>query len=132
MPVKCLNSRPLTERVTTNFEAMNSSAQTTAPDDLDRILHEALADESLELPPPPQVVSEVLRLTRGEAAGSDTPDANSTELAQLIQRDMALASQVMRVANSAVYARRSPAMTDDRNSVAGRMRSSSVRVSRTA
>jgi HD-like signal output (HDOD) protein len=32
-------------------------------------------------------------------------------LAQLIQRDMALASQVMRVANSAVYARRNPVVT---------------------
>jgi len=35
---------------------MHSSAQTTAPDDINRILHEAMADESLELPPPPQVV----------------------------------------------------------------------------
>ena len=93
------------------FEAMNSSAQTTAPDDLDRVLHEAMADESLELPPPPQVVSEVMRLTRGEAAGNDAADANSSELAQLIQRDMALAGQVMRVANSAVYARRNPVVT---------------------
>jgi len=90
---------------------MKSSAQTTAPDDIDRILHEAMANESLELPPPPQVVSEVMRLTRGEAAGNDAGDASSSELAQLIQRDMALAGQVMRVANSAVYARRNPVVT---------------------
>ena len=90
---------------------MHSSAQTTAPDDIDRILHAAMADESLELPPPPQVVSEVMRLTRGEAAGEDNADASAAELARLIQRDMALAGQVMRVANSAVYARRNPVVT---------------------
>jgi HD-like signal output (HDOD) protein len=90
---------------------MQTSAQTSAPDDIDRVLHAAMADESLELPPPPQVVTVVMRLTRGEGAASDTPDASTTELASLIQRDMALAGQVMRVANSAVYARRSPVVT---------------------
>ena len=90
---------------------MNSSAQTTAPDDIDRILHAAMADESLELPPPPQVASEVMRLTRGEAAGRRHADASATELARLIQRDIALAGQVMRVANSALYARRTPVVT---------------------
>jgi HD-like signal output (HDOD) protein len=70
-----------------------------------------MADESLELPPPPQVVTEVMRLTRGEAAGAEGPEASTTELAQLIQRDMALAGQVMRVANSALYARRNPVVT---------------------
>ena len=90
---------------------MHSSAQTTAPDDINRILHEAMADESLELPPPPQVVSEVMRLTRGGAAGEDNADAGAADLARLIQRDMALAGQVMRVANSAVYARRNPVVT---------------------
>ncbi len=90
---------------------MHSSAQTNAPDDIDRVLCQAMADESLELPPPPQVVSEVMRLTRGEAAADDSADASTTALAQLIQRDMALAGQVMRVANSAVYARRNPVVT---------------------
>ena len=90
---------------------MNSPAQPTAPDEINRILHEAMGDESLELPPPPQVVAEVMRLTRGEAAGDDNADASTSELARLIQRDMALAGQVMRVANSAVYARRSPVVT---------------------
>jgi len=90
---------------------MHSSAQTTVPDDINRILHEAVADESLELPPPPQVVSEVMRLTRGEAAGDGNADAGAADLARLIQRDIALAGQVMRVANSAVYARRNPVVT---------------------
>ena len=83
---------------------MHSSAQ-TAPDDINRILHDAMVDETLELPPPPQVVLEVMRLTRGDAAGADNADAAAADLARLIQRDIALAAQVMRVANSAVYAR---------------------------
>jgi HD-like signal output (HDOD) protein len=92
---------------------MNSAAPAPVPDnlDLDRVLHSAMSDESLELPPPPQVVAEVMRLTRGEGAASDAPEASTTELASLIQRDMAIAGQVMRVANSAVYARRNPVVT---------------------
>ena len=49
------------------------------------------ADESLELPPPPHVVSEVMRLTRGDGATDDESETSTGELAQLIQRDMALA-----------------------------------------
>ena len=90
---------------------MNRPAAATATSELDRVLHAAMADDSLELPPPPQVVSEVMRLTRGEAAGSDANDASTTAVAQLIQRDVALAGQVMRVANSALYTRRSPVVT---------------------
>jgi len=90
---------------------MNRPAAATATPELDRVLHAAMADDSMELPPPPQVVSEVMRLTRGEAAGIDSSDASTTALAQLIQRDVALAGQVMRVANSALYARRSPVVT---------------------
>ena len=33
-------------------------------EELDRILHAAMTDDSLELPPPPQVAVEVQRLTR--------------------------------------------------------------------
>jgi len=90
---------------------MQSAAQPSPTEDLDRIIHAAIADDAMDLPPPPQVVSEVMRLTRGEGAGGDAPDPSTTELAQLIQRDMALAGQVMRVANSAVYARRTPVVT---------------------
>lgn len=90
---------------------MKSSAQTTNNDDLDRVLHAALADDSLELPPPPRVASEVMRLTRSDTTDDGAPDANAAELAALIQRDVALAGQVMRVANSALYARRTPVVT---------------------
>ena len=38
-----------------------------------------MADESLELPPPPQVVSEVMRLTRGENAAGDASDSGTTD-----------------------------------------------------
>ena len=55
--------------------------------------------------------SEVMRLTRGDCRADDAADASAAELAQLIQRDIALAGQVMRVANSALYARRIPVVT---------------------
>lgn len=90
---------------------MKSSAQTTSPEELDRVLHLAMADESLELPPPPQVAVEVTRLTRADESDEGASSTNAAELAKLIQRDIALASQVMRVANSALYARRAPVVT---------------------
>ncbi len=90
---------------------MHSSPRTAATDDLDRVLHAAMADDSLDLPPPPQVVTEILRLTRGEGVEADGTDASTSELAKLIQRDVALAGQIMRVANSALYARRTPVTT---------------------
>ncbi len=83
----------------------------SAADDIDRVLHAALADDSLELPPPPRVAAEVQRLTRTEAEDDARLAVNSAELANLIQRDVALAGQVMRVANSALYARRTPVVT---------------------
>jgi HD-like signal output (HDOD) protein len=89
---------------------MKSSALTSASADLDSLLHAATADDSLELPPPPQIATEVMRLTRSDDT-DDFADTNGAELAKLIQRDVALASQVMRVANSALYARRSPVVT---------------------
>ncbi len=82
-----------------------------ASDHVERILNAAIAEDSLELPPPPQIASEVMRLTRGDAATGDAADSSAAELAQLIQRDIALAGQVMRVANSALYARRTPVVT---------------------
>jgi HD-like signal output (HDOD) protein len=90
---------------------MHSSARSAATDDLDRVLHAAMADDSLELPPPPQVVTEIMRLTRGDGVESDGTEASTSELARLIQRDVALAGQIMRVANSALYARRTPVGT---------------------
>lgn len=90
---------------------MTSTALASASDDLDRVLHAAMADDSLELPPPPQIATEVMRLTRSDGNDDASSDTNAAELAKLIQRDVALASQVMRVANSALYARRSPVVT---------------------
>jgi HD-like signal output (HDOD) protein len=90
---------------------MKSAAQTNKNDDLDRVLQAAMADESLELPPPPEVATEVMRLTGSSLTEDVNPDASAAELAQLIQRDVALAGQVMRVANSALYARRTPVVT---------------------
>ena len=90
---------------------MKSSAQSIAPADLDVVLHTAMADESLELPPPPQVAVEVMRLTRSDVSDEANMDTTAAELAKLIQRDVALATQVMRVANSALYARRTPVVT---------------------
>jgi HD-like signal output (HDOD) protein len=52
-----------------------------------------------------------MRLTRGDAAADGADDASSQQLAALIQRDVALAGQVMHVANSALYARRTPVVT---------------------
>jgi HD-like signal output (HDOD) protein len=90
--------------------SMNSPARAPS-DDLDRVLHAAMADDSLELPPPPQVVTEILRLTRGDGVEGDGTDVTTSELGALIQRDVALAGQIMRVANSALYARRTPVTT---------------------
>jgi HD-like signal output (HDOD) protein len=90
---------------------MHSSVQTTVDDEVDRVLVAAVADDSLELPPPPRVAVEVTRLTRADETDDDNVTANAAELAKLIQRDVALAGQVMRVANSALYARRTPVVT---------------------
>jgi HD-like signal output (HDOD) protein len=89
---------------------MSATPQTNT-EDFDRLRHAAIADDSLELPPPPEVANEVMRLTRGDAIADGAADASSTQLAALIQRDVALAGQVMRVANSALYARRTPVVT---------------------
>ena len=85
---------------------MNAS---TANLHIDHILTSAVTDGALELPPPPRIAAEVMRLTRGDATSQD--DTNAAELANLIQRDLALAGHVMRVANSALYARRTPVTT---------------------
>ena len=87
---------------------MNAAVQ-PATDQVDRILNAAIAEGTLELPPPPQIAAEVMRLTRGKQG--DPGDTDSARLCQLIQRDLALAGQVMRVANSALYARRTPVTT---------------------
>lgn len=53
-------------------------------------------DDSLELPVLPAVANQVIQLTHN-------PDVTNKELADLLQRDLALASHTMRFANSAAY-----------------------------
>jgi len=89
---------------------MNATLQ-SSNDQVERLLTAAVSTDSLELPPPPQIAAEIMRLTRGEAGGDAGADASAAQLAQLIQRDLSLAGQVMRVANSALYARRTPVVT---------------------
>jgi HD-like signal output (HDOD) protein len=89
---------------------MNAAVQ-SANEQIERVLSAAIAEDTLELPPPPQIAAEVMRLTRGDAVSGESGDTSAAELAQLIQRDVALAGQVMRVANSALYARRTPVVT---------------------
>src|SRR5262245_15633526 len=86
---------------------MNASVQPSR-EHIQSVLHEAIAEGSLEIPPPPQVASDILRITRGDGPDDELDHDDAEELSQLIQRDIALASQVMRVANSALYARRTP------------------------
>src|SRR5262245_51951995 len=78
---------------------------------IERIISSAVTDGALDLPPPPQIAADVMRLTRGDAVSESTNDTSAADLARLIQRDLALAGQVMRVANSALYARRTPVAT---------------------
>src|SRR6185295_7483015 len=88
-----------------------SAAVQPVTDQLERVITAAMAEGTLELPQPPQIASEVMRLTRGDAISDAAADASAAELARLIQRDVALAGHVMRVANSALYARRTPVVT---------------------
>lgn len=90
---------------------MTATSPAGTQDTLDRQLRAAIADETLALPPLPQIAVEVTRLTRSEPRSDVESDASAAELARLIQRDVALAGQVMRVANSALYARRTPVVT---------------------
>ena len=87
---------------------MNASAANLH---IEQIITPAITDGALELPPPPQIAAEVMRLTRGDAASDPAAEAGASQLAQLIQRDISLAGHVMRVANSALYARRTPVTT---------------------
>ncbi len=90
---------------------MTAPSPADTDDRLDQILRAAIADETLALPPLPQIAVEVQRLTRDRPATDEESDASAAELARLIQRDVALAGQVMRVGNSALYARRTPVVT---------------------
>ncbi len=82
-------------------------AESHASVDLESVekIHVALVDriakDEFNLPLLPHVAAEVLNLT------SD-PDADMAKLAALILQDQAIASQVLKISNSAAYAPRSP------------------------
>lgn len=92
---------------------LTSHRDPPASDELETALHAAAAGEELELPPLPQVAVQVAQLAASEPAGGTPEQAprNAAALAELIQRDVALAGQVMRVANSALYSRRAPVVS---------------------
>lgn len=71
------------------------------PEDLSDTIVERLRTGSLELPLLPEVATQILNLAR-------TRDVDALRLADVLQRDQALAGHVMRLANSAAYAARIP------------------------
>ncbi len=90
---------------------MTATSPASTEEHVDQLLRAAIADETLTLPPLPQIAVEVMRLTRDDPRTDEESDASAAELARFIQRDVSLAGQVMRVANSALYARRTPVVT---------------------
>jgi len=71
----------------------------------DRLI-ERLKSNSLELPVLPEVASQVVTL-------SNDPTADTRRLAQLIQRDQAMAGHLMRMANSPFYSPKIPLVSLD-------------------
>jgi len=49
---------------------MNAALQ-PANEHVERILNAAVAEGTLDLPPPPQIAAEVMRLTRGDAVAGE-------------------------------------------------------------
>ena len=84
---------------------MNTPTETFIDQEVLEELRTTITDQlekgNLDLPLLPQVGNQVLTLT------SD-PDADATKLSSLIQQDQALASQILRIANSPAYLPRSP------------------------
>jgi HD-like signal output (HDOD) protein len=81
---------------TTTLTSLN-----TEPAELREKLKSALAGDRLELPPLPQVAAEVVASSAAEAR-------NAAAFSQLVQRDLVLAGNLMRVANSPAYRPRTP------------------------
>jgi putative nucleotidyltransferase with HDIG domain len=73
----------------------------TATTDLSRVFARVLGDRTIELPPMPAAAAEVLSLCQHEAT-------DAAKLSAVIHRDQAIASNVLRVANSAAYAAQVP------------------------
>ena len=57
--------------------------------------------EECDLPPLPAVASRAMALARD-------PEVKADELARVVQTDAAIAARVLRIAGSAIYARRTP------------------------
>ena len=78
----------------------NGAASGTAsavPDEVRQSLNTRLAAKSFELPLLPEVATRVIELC-------NLPDTDAAELAELLHRDQAFASHILRVANSPVMA----------------------------
>lgn len=73
----------------------------TGTSDLSRVFARQIADRKIELPPLPATAAEVMSLCQQE-----TTDA--AKLSAVIHRDQTIASNVLRVANSAAYASQVP------------------------
>jgi putative nucleotidyltransferase with HDIG domain len=73
----------------------------TATNDLSRVFARQIATGKMELPPLPATASEVLSLCQQEAT-------DAARLSAVIHRDQTLASNVLRVANSAAHAGQVP------------------------
>lgn len=69
--------------------------------DLDRAMADLVARDAVELPPYPAVAFRIMRLVRGGDYGMD-------ELGRLVSSDQALATDLLRAANSPVYQRGTP------------------------
>ena len=73
----------------------------TATSDLSRVFARQIADRKIELPPMPGTASEVMALCQSEST-------DAAKLSAVIHRDQTIASNVLRVANSAAYAGQVP------------------------
>lgn len=78
-----------------------SLAMEIATSDLSRLFARQIAERKIELPPMPATAAEVMALSQQE-----TTDA--AKLSAVIHRDQTIASNVLRVANSAAYAGQIP------------------------
>ena len=75
--------------------------QTMVPEELHAALQERLATGTLDVPMLPDVVLQIMNLTFSERT-------DTRQLADLIHRDQALASHILRVANSPAYKPQTP------------------------
>ena len=80
---------------------MSMAATAVAPFDLDKAIVELVSRGAVKVPPYPAVAFQIEKLIRGGDYGLDA-------LAKLVTSDQVLSADVLRVSNSAVYARGGP------------------------